>query len=188
MNIKRLACYLAGWLMVCSGCGPPANSQRLREEILGVDPAFSEVLEKRDEQANRIKLLEREYDLKRTQVEQQIVQLRNDLRASRKQVNEKITRIRGLLKPNIERVELARSVANEERRAKRAQRATLGRSLSHLRKSLKQSQVPLDPAQRSRLSQEEAELLSEIQRLDHELAALDEHLRILQIKQLLLRL
>jgi hypothetical protein len=85
-------------------------------------------------------------------------------------------------------VELARSLASEERRAKRTHRASLGRSLSRLRKALKQPNAQWAEAERVRLAKEQDDLMHEIQRLDQELAALNEHIRILEIKNLLLRL
>ena len=175
-------------LLCAGGCGPPANPEQLREEILKADPSFSDVLQKRDEQANRIKLLEREYDLKRTQADEQIEKLRKELKDARVQVDQKIQRGKALLKPDIDRVELAIVMATEERQAKRNQRASLGRSINQRRKALKQEHPPFSEADRGRMEREARELVEETQRIDHEIAALNEHLRLLKIKRILLRL
>ena len=166
-----------------SGCGAPANPQKLREEVLKVDPNFSEVLQKRDEQANRIALLEREFDLKRTQVEQQIAQLRKDVKDALAQVEQKVQKSKALLKPDVDRLHLALSTANDERQAKRVHRTTLSRSISRFKKTLKEGAA----GDRARVERELNELLHEAQRLDRELQALNEHIRLLKIKLLLLR-
>jgi len=68
-----------------TGCGPPVKPEAIREEVLATDPGFSLTLSKRDELANRLMLLERELDLKRTQVEQQVAGLRKRLGEARQQ-------------------------------------------------------------------------------------------------------
>ena len=166
-----------------SGCGPPANSHTLREDVLKVDPSFSEALEKRDEQANRIALLEREFDLKRTQAEQRIVQLRKEVRDARAQVEQKVRKAKALLKPGIDRLQLALSMANDERHAKQVHRASLGRSISRLKKALKEG----EEGNRAAVGRDLNDLLQEAQRLDREIQALNEHIRLLKIKHLLLR-
>jgi len=171
-----------------AGCGPPANPERLREEVLKADPTFSEVLQKRDEQANRIKLLEREFDLKRTQAHDQIAKLQKELQDARAQVDQKILRSKALMKPDIDRLELAISMATEERQAKRNQRASVGRSISRLRKALSQDTPQFAAAERARMEQELSDLVAETQRVDYEITALNEHLRLLKIKRVLLRL
>jgi len=155
--------------------------------VLKADPSFTEVLEKRDEQANRIKLLERELDLKQRQVEQQITQRRNELKTARQQVQQKIAKLKVLVQPDVERVELALSMAVNERQTKRDHRASLGRSISRLQKALKQERASWSDAERARMDGELADLLRDAQRIDHELSALNEHIRLLKIKRLLLR-
>lgn len=173
------------WL---AGCGVPPNAQQLREDVLRADPRFAEVLEKRDEQANRIALLEREFDLKQTQAQQQIKQLRDALAEARRQVDQKIQKSKALLKPDLERLELAISMAGNELRAKRSQRAGIGSNISRLKKSLKGGQVSWSEAEGASMNKELNDLLQEAQRLDREIAALSEHIRLLKVKRLLLRL
>lgn len=182
----RAICWVVAlyWL---AGCGAPPNAQKLRADVLRVDPAFAEALEKRDEQANRIVLLEREFDLKQTQAQQQIKQLRDGLAEARRQVDQKIQKSKALLKPDLERLELALSMAGNELRAKRSQRAGIGSNISRLKKSLKGGQVPWSEAEGAAMTKELNDLLQEAQRLDREIAALGEHIRLLKVKRLLLR-
>ncbi len=170
-------------VVLSGGCGPPANPQQLREEVLKVDPSFSDVLQKRDEQANRIALLEREFDLKRTQVEQKIAQLRKEVKDARVQVEQKVQKSTALLKPDVDRLHLALSMANDERQAKRVHRSSLGRSISRLKKALKDG----EGEDQSSVEREINDLLQDAQRLDREIHALNEHIRLLKIKLLLLR-
>ncbi len=173
-----------------SGCGPPPNPERLRQEVLEIDPAFSWSLEKHDELANRIGLVERNLALKRSQIERQIAQLRKDLDDASAKARQDIQRIKLIIQPEVQRVELTFAMAVEERKAKRGQRASVGRSISQLRKSLKEgpNTPQWTPAERARLEGELGELLAEAKRLDQELAALNEHVRLLKIKRLLLKL
>ena len=187
MMHRRLICVVAlGWSLAV--CGAPPNAQKLRDEVLRADPRFADVLEKRDEQANRIVLLEREFDLKKTQAQQQIKQLRDGLDEARRQVDQKIQKSKALLKPDLERLELAVSMAGNELRAKRSQRASLGGNISRLKKSLKGGQVQWSESEGASMARDLNELLEEAKRLDGEIAALNEHIRLLKIKRLLLRL
>jgi len=175
-------------VIVLASCGPPANPQVLRDEILKVDPRFAEVLEKRDELANRIKVLERELALKKSQVGHQIAQLRKELSEATQQVNQKIQKTKTLLAPDLERIELSLSMAADELKGRRHMRASLGRSISRVRKALKSEQAQWAQSERARMDQELTALLQETKRLDQEIALLNEHLRLLKIKRLLLRL
>ena len=170
-----------------AGCGPPLHPEQLRQQVLEADPDFTRVLERRDEQANRIKLLEREFQLKRREAERQIVHLRDQLRQTRTQVDGKIAESRQLLQPDIDRIEHALAMAAEERKSLQAQRASVGRRISQLRKALKQTPTDWDQAERTRLATQLDELLQEVKRLDQERAAIAQHLRLLKVKRLLLR-
>ncbi len=175
-------------LVAGAGCGPPVNLEKLRDEVLKADPGFREALAKRDEQANRIALLQRELDLKRNQVERQIVQLRNELKATTVQVNEKMQKIRLLLKPDQDRVTLITNMAIQERRAKQAQRTSLVKSMAQLRKSLAHTNPPWPEEERAKMERDVQDLAKETERLNRELEGLAEHLRLLKTKRLLLHL
>lgn len=164
------------------------NMEQLRKDVLQADPAFAQALATHDELANRISVLERELSLKRTQTERQVTQLRAELQAATAQVKQSTATIKALLNPTVERVELAISMASEELKTKRRQRAGLGRQVSQLRKSLKQPNGPWTDAERLRMDRDLSELLVETQRIDEEAAALQQHLRLLKNKRLLLRL
>ncbi len=171
-----------------AGCGPPANPEKLREEVLKADPLFADTLAKRDDLANRIALFQRELDLKQSQAEQKIAQLRKDLADVRQQVTDKTEKVKTLLKPDRERLDLAQSLAVADRRAKHSQRASIGHAISQLRKALKQTAPPWTETERARMTKELDAHLQEAQRLDQEIALLNEHIRLLKIKRILLRL
>ncbi len=190
-SARRRGRWLSVWLgvvLVGAGGGPPANPEKLREEILRADPSFNEALAKRDEQANRIALLERELELKRNQVERQISQLRNELKSVIAQVNEKSQKIRLLLKPDQDRLALAMNLATQELRAKRAQRSSVGTSISQLRKSLAKTTPPWPAAERAAMEHDLQDFLKDAERIDHELDGLANHIRLLKTKRILLRL
>lgn len=184
MRVSPLKVMMGALIVSASGCGPPADPQQLREEALQADPGFAGVLTLRDEQANRIGLLAREFDLKRTQAEGRIAQLRKEVKDAQQQVEQKIQKSRAVLQPDIDRLRLALSMANDERQAKRAQRASLLRSIGRLKNALKTGEA----ADRTSIERELHDLLQESQRLDREVRALNEHIRLLKIKLLLLRL
>ena len=184
-----ILCASVALLCFCgSGCGPQANEEQLRNEVLKAEPSFADALNKRDELDNRIMQLERELALKQTQVDRQITLLRKELQETRVQVTQKTQKITAVLKPYLERVDHALAMASEELSSKRSQRASISRSISRLRKALKQEKPPWTEPERARMDQELAELLRETERLDHEIAALNEHIRLLKLKRLLLRL
>ena len=184
MRVSALGMMMGALVVSASGCGPPANPEELRKEALQADPVFAEALERRDEQANRVDLLKREFDLKRTQAEGRIAHLRKDVKDARQQLERKIQNSLAVLKPDIDRLRLGLSMANDERQAKRAQRASLSRSISRLKNALKAGEA----ADRTSIERERHDLLQESQRLDREVHALNEHIRLLTIKLLLLRL
>ena len=171
-----------------AGCGPPTNQEQLRQEALKADPGFADVLKKRDDLAGRIGLLERELALKKSQMDRQIEQLRQEFALARQQVAQKTQQTKALLVSDQQRVELALSMATEELKAKRGQRASLGRSISRLRKALHQDGMQWTDVERTRMDNELAELLNEAKRLDQELSSLHTHLHLLTIKRSLLRL
>lgn len=183
MRSRPLRVMIGVLVVSASGCGPPADPEELRKEALQADPAFATVLERRDEQANRVDLLRREFDLKRTQAEGRIAQLRKDVKDARQQVEQKIQNSLAVLKPDLDRLRLALSLANDERQAKRAQRASLSRSISRLKHAVKAGEA----ADQTSIERELHDLLQESQRLDREVRALNEHIRLLKIKLLLLR-
>ena len=168
-----------------SGCGDP---QKRRQEALRADPQFAEVLEKRDQLADRITLLRREFAVKKHQVEGQIARLRQELTQARRQMDQKVQQLKAQLRADQERVALALSRAGEELRAKQSQRASLGRSISQLRKVLQDPSHQWTQADRTRMDRELDELLRETKRLDAELGDLDAHVHLLKIKRSLLRL
>lgn len=181
------------WLWVLlgvalSGCGPPANPQQLRQDVLNADPAFAETLNKRDEAANRIALQERELAVKRSRVDGQIAQLRQELKEATDQAAQKTRQIKAMLDPDRQRVELAYGMAAEELKAKRQQRASIGRSVSQLRKTLKDPGSGWTESERAKMDRELNDFLSETERLDQEIAGLNQHIRLLKVKRLLLRL
>jgi|GEM_PF-1415356 len=165
----------------------PVDTKALRQEVLKSDPAFAAALNKHDELASRIEVLERELDLKRTQVEDQIARSRAELREATEETTRRTKEIKALLDPEAERLELALSTAREELKAKQRQRANLGRAISSLRKSIKGDSQPAGK-ERAPLDQELAEHLREMERLDQELAAMQQHIALLENKRRLLRL
>jgi hypothetical protein len=135
-----------------------------------------------------VTLLERELALKRTQAEQQISQVRKELNRTSEQVTQKIQKTKALLKPDTDRLDLALSMATAELKARRTVRSSLARSLSQLRKALKTGNPQWTEAERTRMQKESEDLVRDVQRIDHEIASLNEHVRLLKAKRLLLRL
>lgn len=183
---RRLAACLVvvGWF---GGCAP-ANRDELVKDVLKADPAFASVLDKHRELANRVDTYEQEFALKRKTVDETITQMRKDLAAAAATVRSKTSEATKRLQPEREKLTLSLSLAGEELRAKQAQRASLGRSIAQLRKSLSNKDAVLSPDERSRQATQTDELARDAARLDHELAALKEHARLLKLKLLLIRL
>jgi chromosome segregation ATPase len=171
----------------CDRLKKPEDPQALRSRVLAADPKFSGVVKQRDELANRIQVLHRELQLTRTQIEDQITALRAELQAETKQTDQQVQELKNQLQPEVERVELTLAMAREELKGKRRQRGALGRSISRLRKSIKQA-TAVPPDERTKLDQELGSHLEETTRLDKELAALAEHIKLLDAKRRLLKL
>ncbi len=179
------AWLLAGIVGAGAGCAP-ANREDLVKQVLAKDPEFSSVLAKHKELGGRINTYERELALKRTTIEGQIAQLRKDLAAAAKSARERTAQVKTQLDPDRERLKLALSMAAEQLRSAQAQRASIGRSISQLRKSLKDES--LGQADRTSQQARVEDLARDTQRLDQELTTLREHIRLLKIKLLLIRL
>ena len=174
-------------LLWTTGCSP-VNREELTNEVLTADPTFASVLDKHRELANRIETYERELALKRGTVEQTIAQMRKDLAASAATVRNKTAETKKRMEPDRERVERALSLAGEELRAKQIQRASLGRSMSQLRKALHNARAVWTEAERSRQEAQIDEMRRDDARLDQEMAAMKAHMRLLKIKLLLIKL
>ena len=164
---------LAGAL---AGCAPPVDRNKLVKEVIEKDPAFGAVLEKHRELTSRIQTYQRELDVRRSTVEKSIQQLRRDLADTAASVRTKIDDVRKRMEPDRKRLELALNMAGEELKTRRVQRASLGRQIAQVKKSAAGDDPRL------------AELLRDAQRLDQELAGLQEQVRLLKIKLVLVRL
>ena len=119
-------CIAATLAASAVGCDwMPGRQEQLRKDVLAADPSFAQVLEKRDELANLVALMKQELELKRTQIERQITQLRQELSGATAQVNEKIrsTKFKVLayaeyLTGERERLDRALATAEQELREK----------------------------------------------------------------------
>ena len=182
--------WMAGWLAGCwlAGCAPPSNHEQLAQEVLSGDPEFAQVLDRHRELANRIQTFERELALKRKTVDESVVQLRRDLASATATVRTKTRELKQRIEPDRQRLQLGLSLAGEELRAKQVQRASVGRSVAQLKKSLTSQSAPPAPQERERQQTQLNELLKDASRLDQELAGLKAHVRLLKIKLLLIKL
>jgi len=174
-------------LACVAGCDHVMSREQLAKEVVQGDPEFQWVLDKHRALVNRIETYERELALKRSTVEQNIAQMRKDLAASTTNVKTRIAEVKKQVDPDRQRLELALSMAGEELRVKRFQRASLGRSITQLRKASKGSQAGWTEAERARQQEKVNEMLQDAKRIDHEIAALKAHMRLLKIKTLLLQ-
>ncbi len=170
-----------------SGCAP-ANREQLIEQVLAADPAFAEVLDKHRELANRADTYSRELALKRKTVEETIAAIRKDLKSSEATVKIKVAETKKQMQFEQQRLDLNLSLAAERLRATQVQRASLGRSIAQLRKSLKGDDGTFTAEERSGQQAQMAAMGRDTARLDHEMAALKEHVRLLKVKLLLIQL
>jgi len=169
------------------GCAP-ANREELAKQVLAVDPDFGAVLEKHRELSSRIETFQKELALKRSTTERAIAQMRRDLAAAAASVRARATETKKRMEPDQQRLELVLSVSSEELRTKRLQRASLGRTITQLRKSLNSKDAPWTTEERARQQAQLDESLRDASRLDQELQVLNEHVRLLKIKLLLIKL
>jgi hypothetical protein len=166
----------------------PAKRDDLVKEVLKADPEFSSVLEKHRELNSRMETAKRELELKRTTIERSIAQLRKDLAAAATSTRAKTSEITKRMEPDQQRLTMALSLSSDELRAKRIQRASLGRSIAQLRKSLSRQDSPETPQERTRQQAQLDEMLRDAARLDGEMTGLKQHVRLLKIKLLLIKL
>jgi hypothetical protein len=169
------------------GCAPKSLEQ-LAKEVLKADPKFASVLDKHREVASRIDTYERELALKRSTVEQSIEQLRKDLASAISAVKVKVAEAEKRLDPERERLTLDLEMAQEELRAKRSQRSSLGRSIAKLKKAVKSAADVWTADERSRQEAQVRDMLRDASRLDQEMATLKKHITLLKRKLLLLEL
>ena len=183
--LQRLVMVL---LAVGAASCAPAKREDLAKEVLAADPEFSAVLEKHRELSSRIETLKRELELKRTTIERSIAQLRKDLAAAAASSNAKTMEVKKRMEPDQQRLTLAISMSSEELRAKRIQRASLGRSIAQTKKSLNSKDAAWTPEERTRQQAQMDEMLKDVARLDQELEGLQRNVRLLKIKLLLIKL
>ena len=188
VNVRFNCLLLTVYCLLVFGCAPPANREELAKEVLKVDPEFSSVLEKHRELSNRLETYEHELALKRSTVEQAIAQLRNDLAATSAMVKTKTAETKRRMEPEQKRFELELSMASEQLKALRSQRAMLGHSMAALRKATKSNTGAWTETERANQQAQLDELLRETTRLDREMAGVKEHVRLLKIKLLLIKL
>ena len=176
-------------LIGCSvaGCAP-VNREQLSKDVLKADPAFADVLSKHRDLTSRIATFESQLQLKRTTAQKHIAQLRDDLAKTASSLRAKVAETKLLMDPDRKRLGLALEMAGEELRAKRAQRASLGRQIARLRKlAVGKDGMHLSAQERRQHEAQLTELLQDAARLDQELTGLKEHVRLLRLKLLLIR-
>ena len=168
------------------GC-EPVDQQKLTKEVLKADPDFASTLDKYRSMNNRIATYQRELELKRSTVERQIAQLRQELEHTVEAVKKKTAEAKARIKPDQERLELALSMANEQLGLKRVQQAAISRSMAKLRKTLANPKGIWSAEERAEHQRHIDEMVSDRARLHQELTALNEHIRLLKIKLLLIK-
>jgi hypothetical protein len=183
----------APWLLVAliagvAGCAPPATREQLAKEVVAQDPDFAAVIQKHKDIASRIQTYDRELALKRSTVENAIQQLRADLAGATTGIKLKINETKKRMEPDRQRLETALARASQELKTKRSQRAALGREISQYRKSVSSARTGPTPEDRRRHEERLEEMLRDAKRFDMELASLKEHVRLLKIKLLLIKL
>ena len=169
------------------GCAP-ANREDFIKEVLKADPEFSSVLDKRKTLANRIETYDRELALKRQTVDKKIKQLRRELSEAANSMKQKVKRTKDQMAPNRERIDLAVSIASEQLKSMRLQRASLGRSVARLRKAIKSGVAAENAQEATRQQAQLDEMQLDSKRLDQEMVGLKEHIRLLKLKLLLIKL
>ena len=175
-------------LVSFAGCGPPPDRAKQVSEVTKADPDFKRVLERRDEYASRIETAEREFALKRQTVERAIERLRQELVDGEITLKKKKAQLERSLDPDRKRLELDKSMAADELRAKREQRANVGRSIAKLRKALKDTTGVWSPEEQRRQGAHLKDMLGDATRLDQEMVGINAHIRLLKLKLSLLRL
>lgn len=174
-------------LAATAGCGAPDRS-KLTDEVLKADPGFRNILDQRNEYASQSATTEREFALKRDTVQRTIGKLREELEESRKALQKKQAHFRELLEPERRKLQFDLSMAVEELRAKRVQRASIGRSIAHLRKTLKQADTTWSEQERRQQDAQLKDMVEDARRLDDEMATLTRHTDLLKHKLVLLQL
>jgi chromosome segregation ATPase len=185
----NLVCSCLALILIASlGCSNLKDLQVSKEKVLKSDPGFLKVLQKKNEVANKISQMEKEILLKQSQIDRQISQLKKEAAEARVQVNLKINQAKALLDPELQRIDLALSLANEELRSKLGQRASLKRSIQRLKKALKVTSQNWSDAQRKQTQKDMDEFIQEANRLDAEISSLKSHIALLKNKKDLLKL
>lgn len=183
----RIAIVCVSLAFLWGGGCSPANREQLAKEVVRADPEFADVLEKHRELSNRIETYKQELTLKRTTIQQKIDQLQKDLAAATANFRIKSAEVSHRIDPDRERLQLALTSASNELRVKREQRAGLGRQMAQVKKGLKSAGANADP-NRAKREAELAEMARDAGRLDQEMTAIKQHLRLLKIKLLLIKL
>ena len=184
--LMRYLCLIV--LLVWGASCAPANREELVKDVLKVDPEFSSVLDKHQELKSRIDTYERELALKRSTTERTIAQMRKDLAAAVANVRAKTVDVKRKVEPDRQRLELALSMASGELHTTQVQRSSLGRSITTLRKSLASKDAMWTAQERARQQAQLDEMLRDAARLDQEMTAIKQHVRLLKIKLLLIKL
>ena len=184
--MRRLTGFLLT-LGLLAGCAP-ANREQLVNEVLKADPEFSNLLEKYEHLTSRIKEHERRLALKRSTIERSIEELRRELASATTSTRKEIAAVKVQIQPDRERLQLALTMAGNELQQARQQRAILSRQITELRKAANKPSANWTAQERAQQEAKIAETLRDAKRLDQEMKGLKEHVRLLKIKLLLIKL
>jgi chromosome segregation ATPase len=181
--MRLLIFLLPGLLASCA----PVNRAELAKRALAADPEFVAVLDKRATLESRITTEHKKLALVRETIQQDITQKKKELAEKSSAVRRKITEIKAQMDPDVRRYTTTLGSASEDLRAKQAQRAAIGREIAQLKKALKAAGAAGGASQRAQQETQITERLRDAQRIDQEIAALKEYLKLLKTKLLLIR-
>lgn len=173
-------------VLVAAGCAP-VNREELARRVVAADPEFAAVLDKRETLEGRISTEEKKLELVRETIQQEIAQKKKELAEKAGAVRKKIAEIKTQMQPDLDRLTAALAQASADLRAQQTQRAAIGREVAQLKKALKAAGAAWGPEQRTLQETQIAERLRDAQRIDHDIASLKDHIKLLKTKLLLVR-
>jgi hypothetical protein len=172
--------------VLAAGCAP-IDRESVVGEVLQADPGFSEVIEKHQDLRRRIETYERELSLKRSTVNQTIKQLRQDLASSAATVRAKTEETRAKMDPDRKRLVQALTEGAALLKAKQLERAVISRSMIRLRKSQEAARQGAGGAAGGPAA-DLAGISADAARVDHEIAGLKDHVRLIKLKLLITKI
>lgn len=152
--------------LLLMGCGPQQKPEEIKAALVGFDPSFKAVLDKKAQIDSQTETMKGEFRGKQGEINSKIMELEEELKAARKESYAKIRDLNVQLDPERQKINLKVEELKIKLNGKEARASSINSSIKNQKNLLDNKKLDLS-------SQEQSELQGNIEKSKQELAPLE---------------